>query len=141
MVALKRISVALSLALYLVATTAVHALHNHSTSECCCHGEHGLGCAEDGESGQGRHCHGDPCHCCHGASVPKGSAHEAPPAHSRDCEDSCFACRFLAAKSIATVAVAIVERSEVFCPLDPPQPVFTPLAQPDLPLSRGPPVA
>jgi hypothetical protein len=131
MVALKRISVALSLALYLVATTAVHALHKHPTSDCCCHGAHGLGCAEDGES--------DDCHHC--ASVPNGSTHEAPPPHSGDCEDSCFACRFLAAKSIAPVAVAIVERSEVICPLNPHQPVFTPLARRDLPLSRGPPVA
>jgi len=131
MVALKRISVVLSLALYLVATTAVHALHNHSTSECCCHGVHGLGCAEDGEA--------DDRHDC--ASPLKGSTHEAAPFHSGDCEDSCFACRFLAAKSIASVAVAIVERSEAICPLDPPQPVFTPLARPDLPLSRGPPAA
>jgi hypothetical protein len=138
MVALKRISVALSLALYLVATTAVHALHNHATSECCCHGAHGLGCAEDGESDP---CPHEPCHHGHCHDRLCDSTQEAPPAHSGDCEDSCFACRFLAAKSIAAVAVAIVERSEVFCPVDPPQPVFTPLAQPDLPLSRGPPVA
>jgi hypothetical protein len=135
MVARKRISVVLSLALYLVATTAVHALHNHSTSECCCHSVHGLGSAEDGEADHCHHCLGH-----HGASVPNGSAHEDSPPHSGDCEDSCFACRFLAAKSIAPVAVAMVERCEVFCPVDPPQPVFTPLVRPQQPLSRGPPL-
>jgi hypothetical protein len=130
-VGIKRISVFLSLALYLVATTAVHALHDHSTSDGCCHGVHALCCAEDGES--------DDCHHC--ASDHKGSTHQAPRPHSGGCEDSCFACRFLAAKSIAPVAVAIVERCEVIRPVDPPQPVFTPLVRVDLPLSRGPPAA
>lgn len=131
MVALKRISVVLSLALYLVATTAVHALHNHSASDRCRHGLHDLCCAEASEC--------DGCPAC--ASVHQYSTHEAPLPHSGGCEDSCFACRFLAAKSIAPIAVAIVEHCEVICPIDPPRPVVAPLVRPDLPLSRGPPAA
>jgi hypothetical protein len=128
MVALRRISVVLSLALYLVATTAVHALHNHSTSDCCDHAEHGHCCADDGD-----------CDDC--PSVAQDSTHAGPPLHSRHCEDSCFACRFLAAKSIAPVAVTIVEHSEIVRPLDPPRYVFVSPVGPDLPPSRGPPAA
>jgi hypothetical protein len=129
MVAIKRISIGLSLALYLVATTAVHALHNHATSECCCHGGHASCCADDGE---------DDAHDDAAAGL-NGSTHGGQPSHPVDCEDSCFACRFLAAKSIAPVAVAIIERCEIVRPLDPPRPVLALAAQPDLPLSRGPP--
>jgi hypothetical protein len=129
MVALKRISIIWSLALYLVATTAVHALHNHSTSECCCcHDVRGFCCADGGEADD----HDD-------APGLNGSPHGTPPFHPANCEDSCFACRFLAAKSIAPVAVAIIERSEFVRPVDPPRLIFTLPVRRDLPLSRGPP--
>lgn len=126
MVTLKRISVVFSLAFYLLATTAVHALHNHSTSECCCHDVHGFSC-EGGDH--------------HNDDAPglNGLRHDAPPFHPAHCEDSCFACRFLAAKSIAPVAVAIIEDSEIVRLVDPPRPIFAPAARRDLPHSRGPP--
>jgi hypothetical protein len=129
MVALKRISVALSLAAYLVATTAIHALHDHSGGEHCGRELHDL-CGTAGES-EGAHAAADH------EDVNRGGS----PIHPADCEDSCFACRFLAAKSIAPVEVAVIEHIEIIRSLDPPQRAFTPLARPDLPLSRGPPVA
>jgi hypothetical protein len=129
MVALKRFLVALSLAAYFVATTAIHALHDHSGADHCCHELHGL-CRTAGES-EG----------AHAATGHEDINRGGSPIHPADCEDTCFACRFLAAKSIAPVVVAVIEHIEVIRPLDPPQWTFTPLVRPDLPLSRGPPTA
>jgi hypothetical protein len=133
MMALKRIAVVASLAAYLVATTAIHALHDHSGNDHCCHGLHGL-CSTT-----------DPVEHDHAASAHDDATHDGSPIHRHhkpaNHEDSCFACRILAAKSIAPVAVAIIETSEIIRPVDPPQRAFTPLVQPDRPLSRGPPAA
>src|SRR5271167_4363285 len=92
----KRISVAFSLAAYLLATTVVHALHDHSATGDC-HSE---------------------SQACAGASCDPAEHHDSPshsgaPSHSGDCEDSCFACRFLAVKSIAAVAVEVAEQTEI----------------------------
>jgi hypothetical protein len=115
----KRISVALSLAGYLLATTAVQALHDHSAHAHLCLGEvHAPG--DDDASDEGHHSHRHP----HGP---------AP------CDDSCFACRLLAVKCVAPTTFAVVESVGVVCLVEEP---VSPLCLPvrlTLPLSRGPP--
>ncbi len=56
-----------------------------------------------------------------------------------NCEDSCFACRFLAAKSIVPAVVLPVERFETVCQLEAPPPAFAPVTQLECSLCRGPP--
>jgi hypothetical protein len=124
----KRISVVLSLAAYLLATTAVHALHDHSATENC--RSEPQACAGAGSTSAD----------CDSDESPGCLGHHDSPSHS-DCEDSCFACRFLAAKSIAAVAVEIVQRSEVLQQVAPPQGISVPVVRPYLPFSRGPPCA
>jgi hypothetical protein len=138
----KRISVVSSLAAYLLATTAVHALHDHSSGDTCCSehrsGEHG--CAEtEAVSGSANR---DACDCdhCHSHAANDHSAHGRLPSQSPDCEH-CFACRFLAVKSISPVAFAIVEQSEAVRQIEPCGYLSAPVVRPDLPLSRGPPCA
>jgi len=116
MVNAKRFSVAISLAGYLLATTAIHFLHDHSAHGHCC-GE--AACHVEGD--ESSHSHAD---------------HGAPPTN---CEDSCFACRFHAVKSIAPVVAAVIEQIEIVRPVEWSQPIFTPVDRPALPLSRGPP--
>src|ERR1700685_3455339 len=99
----KRISVASSLAAYLLATTAVHALHDHSPCDHCC-----AGAQTFWRSTQHGSCDSDRCHC---DASDDHVAHHGNPSHPADC-DHCFACRYLAVKSISPVAVAIVEPSE-----------------------------
>jgi len=117
MVTAKRFSVVVALAGYLLATTAVHLLHDHSAANHRCGEAAGHATCDDGMAGP---------HSGHGSPVS-------------DCEDSCFACRFLAAKSIAPVLVTVAVRVEVVRPIKRPLPVFTPAERPSLPLSRGPP--
>jgi hypothetical protein len=120
-IASKRIAVALSLAGYLLATTAIHLLHDHAAH--CGHAE--LSSSTEG-------CHDAPSH---GAA---GHHEHSPPS---DCEDSCFACRFVAAKTILPAVVLPVERFETVCQVEPQQPVFTPVTQVECSLCRGPPAA
>jgi hypothetical protein len=124
----RRFSVVFSLAAYLLATSAVHALHDHSATGNC--RSESQACAGLGSTSAG--CDADESPGCH-------APHDSP-SHS-DCEDSCFACRFLAAKSIAAVAVELVQRTEVLQQVVPPQGVSVPAVRPYLPFSRGPPCA
>src|SRR5580704_4058897 len=133
----KRISVVSSLAAYLLATTVVHALHDHSACDHCCPVAQTFSGTSDHGACDCDRCH---CDCCHCDASDDHSAHQGLPSRSADC-DHCFACRFLAVKSISPVAVVIVERSEPVRQLEPPQFVFAPVFRPDLPLSRGPPCA
>jgi hypothetical protein len=113
----KRWLAGVSLAVYLLATTTVHFLHDHSAAEHCGHAH---------ES-----------HVSHDETAQPG--HETPACPSHNCEDTCFACQFLAVKSIAPTVVAVVEQVEVLRPVEAPQSVRIPAIRPALPLSRGPP--
>ncbi len=116
MVNFRRFSVVFALASYLLATTAVHFLHDHSAGGCCCEAaEHSCDLQESPHS-----------HADHGG--PQGN-----------CEDRCLACRIQAVKSIAPVIVTVVEQVEFSRPLELPQPVVVSVEPPALPLSRGPP--
>lgn len=139
--ALKRIAVVLSLASYLLASTAIHALHDHSGSQHSAAGHSG-----SGHSAAGHCCHAERT-CDLGASrqIHNGDACDESAGHDHslptNCEDSCFACRFVAAKSILAAIVLPVERFETLCQIEPPQPTFTPLTQVECSLCRGPPSA
>lgn len=124
----KRIAVALSLASYLLASTAIHALHDHSGH--CCHA--GLPC--DGVAlGHSHHDCSNSAEACHDAADR--------PSSPANCEDSCFACRFVAAKTIVPAIVLPVERFETVCQVEPQEPGFAPLTQVECSLCRGPPSA
>jgi hypothetical protein len=127
MMTFKRIAVALSLASYLLASTAIHALHDHS-GHC---GHAGLSC--DGAA----------CHQGHHDGPSSADAcHDAADRHSpNNCEDSCFACRFVAAKTIVPAIVLPVERFQTVCQVEPQAPSFAPLTQVECSLCRGPPSA
>jgi hypothetical protein len=128
----KRISVVSSLAAYLLATTAVHALHDHSDRDhCSAEAPPFLGSANR-----------NACECDHGHShaASDHAAHNRLPSPFPDC-DHCFACRFLAVKAISAVGFAIVEQSEAVRQIEPREYLSAPVFRPDLPLSRGPPSA
>jgi hypothetical protein len=125
----RRILVVLSLAGYLLATTAIHALHDHSASAHCCHNE--LSC----DAGAFRNDHGG------SADARDESARHDRHSSPTNCEDSCFACRFVAAKSIVPAVVLPDERFEAVCQLEPLQPAFAPITQLECTLCRGPPGA
>jgi hypothetical protein len=134
MVGSKRISVVLSLAGYLLATTAIHALHDHSGSGHsvaghCCHDELScqIGALDD--------------HGSHAADACDEAAGHGPHSSPSNCEDSCFACRFLAAKTIAPSVVLPVERFETVCQLEIVPRAWVPVAQIECSLCRGPPRA
>ena len=134
MVGSKRISVVLSLAGYLLATTAIHALHDHSSwghsaAGHCCHDE--LSCQVGAFDDHGSHS-ADACDDAAGRSQ-----HSSPS----NCEDSCFACRFLAAKTIAPAVVLPVERFETVCQLEIAPRALVPITQIECSLCRGPPRA
>ena len=117
MIEAKRISVAFSLAAYLLATTAVHALHDHSAAGHCCHNE--LSCDDGAFPTE----HGDCADACDESARHDG--HSSPT----NCEDSCFACRFLAAKAMPAAVVLPVDRLETVCQLEVLPPALAP--QPD----------
>jgi hypothetical protein len=134
MIRLRRIPVVLSLVAYLFATTVVHALHDHSTAGHCsleclgpapshaeCNSAESGGCADRCEVANPR---------CQGA-----------PSRSDNGEHFCFACRFLAAKSIVAVAVTIIERTEALHQVAPRQRILAPVLRPALVCTRGPPCA
>jgi hypothetical protein len=118
----KRFFTVLSLAGYLLATTAIHALHDHSCSD---HSASGLCCQHESAA--------DSAHAC------DESAHHGGHSAPTNCEDSCFACRFLAAKSIVPAVVLPVERFETVCPVE-ALPLVSPLLVPiECSFCRGPP--
>jgi hypothetical protein len=125
----KRILVALSLASYLLATTAIHALHDHSAAGHCCHNE--LSCNDAASHTE----HGD---CADAYDESARHERHSPPTN---CEDSCFACRFLAAKSLPAAVVLPVERLEAVCQLEVLPPAIAPFTQLECTLCRGPPGA
>ena len=116
----KRISVVCSLGAYLLATTAVHTLHDHS--EC----DH---CSPKAQPflGSANACVCDHCH----SDANDDAAHSRLPSHCPDCEH-CFACRFLAAKAISAVNFAIVEQSEAVRQFEPREYLSAPVFRPDL---------
>jgi hypothetical protein len=124
MVSGKRVWIVASLIAYLLATSFVHALHDHSAAGHCCDETQAV-------SWQATRAECD----------AKESAHRGVPTHADDHESSCFACRFLAAKAIVPVAVVVVERIEVLHQVEPQQHLFAPAIRPELPFSRGPPCA
>jgi hypothetical protein len=128
MTASKRIFVVLSLANYLAAATAIHALHDHSAAGHCCHEQSCVAGAFDTEGGD-----------CADASAE--SAHHGGHSSPTNCEDSCFACRFLAAKSLPPAITLPVDRFETVCQLEFLRLAFTPLTQTECSLCRGPPSA
>ena len=116
MLKVRRGWVAFSLSAYLLAAMGVHFLHDHSGSHDRC-----LAGCPTAESSSAPHSDG---------GCPAGP-----------CEDSCFACRFLAVQSIApeivvpAALIAVVESApEPFCGL-------VSADGPALPLTRGPPCA
>jgi hypothetical protein len=123
---LQRFSVVFALAGYLLATTAVHALHDHSVS--------GHTCLNELSRAAGA-LHADHCDDC------DSSAGHGRPASPTNCEDSCFACRFLAAKTIVPAVVVPPERFETVCQLEPTPPESAPSAPLECTLCRGPPHA
>ena len=138
----KRISVVSSLAAYLLATTAVHALHDHSSGDtCCCEHRSGEHYRNEPQAALGS-VNRDACDCdhCHSHAANDHAANDRLPSHFPDC-DHCFACRFLAVKSISPVAFAIVEQSEAVRQIKPREYLSAPVVRPELPLSRGPPCA
>lgn len=137
MVGLKRISVVLSLAGYLLATTAIHALHDHS---CWGHSASGHGCHDEASCHRGAF-DTNLANSSHSAEVCDDWAHHGRHSSPTNCEDSCFACRFLAVKSIVPAVVLPVERCETVCQLEIAPCAWVPLAQVECFLCRGPPVA
>jgi hypothetical protein len=122
----KRISVAWSLAGYLLATAAVPALHDHSA-----HAHHGLACVEaNGE------------HADEGTNDGGLNGHDGQHRHSQvpaPCDDSCFACRLLAVKCVAPATLVVVESVGMVCLVEETPRPFCPAERLSLPLSRGPP--
>jgi hypothetical protein len=132
MMSLKRIAVALSLASYLLASTAIHALHDHSASGHCGHAERSC------DVGAFHQNHDD---CCNSAGACHDAAGHDRHSSPTNCEDSCFACRFVAAKSIVPAVVLPVERFETICQVRPLEAAFAPFTQVECSLCRGPPSA
>jgi hypothetical protein len=130
MICSKRLLVVSSLVAYLLATTSVQALHDHSSAahHCsCCGGINEFGvapesrgecCAEhaDGESGRSHHHSG-----------------------SKSCDESCFACRLLAVKGVAPTAFAVAPHITAVFQVEQTARSYFPHYRPSQPLSRGPP--
>jgi hypothetical protein len=117
MICSKRTSVVFSLVVYVLATSGIHAMHDHSALEHCC----------------------VQCKACAGPHA--GMAHQRLPSRSTDRKHSCLACEYLAAKAIAAAAVTVVEQNEALYQVEPRQHILAPVIRPALPLSRGPPCA
>ena len=129
---MKRLSVISSLAAYLLAATAIHALHDHSAGGHCSHNE--LSC--DFGASHAEHCKGS-----QSVDASDESAGHHRQSSPNNCEDSCFACSFLAVKSIVAAVVLPVERFETVCQLEPVQRAFVSSARIECSLCRGPPSA
>jgi hypothetical protein len=128
----KRISVALSLAGYVLATTAAQALHDHSG-----HGHLGLesvkACGDERAEAGGKHAEQSGSHS---DESEHSHQHRHAPAQ---CDDSCFACRLLAVKCVAPATLAVVEHVGFIRLIEEPASPLGSPARLALPLSRGPP--
>jgi hypothetical protein len=127
MIRLKRIPVVFSIVGYLLATTAVHALHDHSA-----HAHHSLACsgAATEESGDAS-----------SPTSPDGGrehSHHHPFAPTC-CDESCFACRLLAVKCVASAPLAVIPSTAPVYLVEQLARPFFPLQRLSQPLSRGPP--
>jgi hypothetical protein len=127
MIRSKRIPVAFSIVGYLLATTALHALHDHSA-----HAHHSLACAGAAteESGEGSHL---------GSPDGEGDHSHHHPFGPTCCDESCFACRLLAVKCVASAPLTVIPSIAPVCLIEQPARSFFPLQRPSQPLSRGPP--
>jgi hypothetical protein len=139
MIGWKRISVVGPLVAYLVATTALQGLHDHSAPEHCWAGGGDCGC------GSAACCFDDACGCHPDdgdeATPVAGPYRHHDPTTPVDGKHICFACRLLAVKSISPVSVAVVEQSDIVRPIQPPPHTFIAVLRPSMPVSRGPPSA
>jgi hypothetical protein len=116
MLRVRKTWIAVSLLAYVLAAMAVHFLHDHGGSH-----EHCLtGCT---------------------AAESTSAPHSDDGCPAGPCEDSCFACRFLAIQSIAPSIVAPVALVAVVEPVPEPGCRFVSADRPALPLTRGPPCA
>jgi hypothetical protein len=116
MLRLRRGWVAVSLSAYVLAAMAVHFLHDHGAQHACCPAE-----STAADSTSAPHHDGD---------CPGGP-----------CEDSCFACRYLAIQSIAPAIVAPAALITVVEPVPEPETKLVSADRPALQLTRGPPCA
>jgi hypothetical protein len=116
MLKVRRGWVAFSLSAYLLAAMGVHFLHDHGGSH-----DHCLAACPTAESSPAPHSDGE---------CPAGP-----------CEDSCFACRFLAIQSIAPEIVTPAALIAVVEPVPDACCRFVSADRPALPLTRGPPCA
>ena len=114
MVGRNRLAVWFALAGYVLSTSAIHLLHDHSAhSGCCCDSQCCVGLEECGRCFSVQ-CGDEHCHHCHHAKTDhhaetkEGSSRHGRPSGSNRCEDSCFACQLLAVKSLAPVVVSVV---------------------------------
>jgi hypothetical protein len=116
MLRVRRGWVAFSLSAYLLAAMGVHFLHDHG------------GCHD---------------HCLAGCPIAEspGEPHGDEGCPAGPCEDSCFACRFLAVLSIAPEIVAPAALIAVVEPVPEPFCRLVCADRPNLPLTRGPPCA
>jgi hypothetical protein len=127
MIRSKRIPVVFSIVGYLLATTAVHALHDHSG-----HAHHRLACSgatteEGGEASSRGGPDGGDEHSHHHPFGPTC------------CDESCFACRLLAVKCVAAASLAVILSIAPVYLIEQTARSFFPLQRPSQPLSRGPP--
>jgi hypothetical protein len=131
MICSKRVLVVSSLVAYLLATTSVQALHDHSgpAHHCSCCG----GIFESGVAPENR---GEDCCAEHADGESGGSHHHSG---SKSCDESCFACRLLAVKGVAPTAFAVAPHITAVFQVEPRARSFFPLHRPSQPLSRGPP--
>jgi hypothetical protein len=116
MLRLRRGWVAVSLSAYVLAAMAVHFLHDHGAQHACCPAE-----STAADSTSAPHHDGD---------CPGGP-----------CEDSCFACRYLAIQSIAPAVVTPAALMTVVEPVPEPKCKLVSADRPALQFSRGPPCA
>jgi len=127
MILSKRIQVVFSIVGYVLATTAVHALHDHSA-----HTHHNFACSgpateEIGEAPSPGSSDGGAEHSHHHPFAPTC------------CDESCFACRLLAVKCVASSPFAVIPSIAPVYLIEQPARPFFPVQRLSQPLSRGPP--
>src|SRR5580704_5657969 len=136
----KRFAVCWALAWYLLSTTAIQSLHDHSAQCGCCGDPHSLA-ATAGDCHGRFHCESADCngHDCDCAELSNGPNHDHRAPHSNHCDDSCVACRFLAIKALAPTIVAVANCLETVQRTESPRLLSPAVADADVPLARGPP--
>jgi hypothetical protein len=132
MIRAKRFPAVFSIVGYLLATTAVQALHDHSG-----HAHHCRQCHVTSEDGTAADEIGDAC--CSDTGHDKTEhplRHRSGPT---SCDESCSACRLLAVKCVAPTLFTVVPSVAAVYLVELPARPFFPLQPPSRPLSRGPP--